>query len=100
MSWFEKERLELQIARVQLEIEKLRTQYLVYTCSLLSLMVVIDIFLFLIGVHIQEGLWFILALCITISFILLVNIVLERWFLTNIKGLRIKLDELEEGYLL
>lgn len=100
MSWLEGNRLRLKAVELQLEIQKLKTQYLIYACSLFSIMIVTDVLLFIIGMCTREVLWFILALCITISFVLIVNICLERWFLTNVNELKTRLLELEKRYLL
>lgn len=100
MSQLEGNRLKLKLVEIQLEMQKLNTQYQTYTYSLFSIMIVTDLLLFVIGVYTQEALWFIVALCVTISFVLVVNVYLERWFLICSEKLKMMLSELEKRYLL
>lgn len=93
-------RLNLEIAELQLEMQKLKAQYQTYACSLLSIMIVVDAFLFVLGISMAETFWFIIALCVSITFILLINISLEGWFLDNVNRLKTQIQELKKRYLL
>lgn len=100
MSQLEGNRLRIKLVELQLEMQKLEIQYKTYTHSLFSIMIVTDLLLFVIGLHTQEALWFVIALCVTISFVLTVNVYLERWFLIRSEKLKTMLSELEKRYLL
>ncbi len=100
MNPLEGERLRLELAELQLEMYKLKAQYQTYAYSLLSIMVVADVFLLIQGVSLNEPLWFITALCVTIAFILLVNIFLEYWFLNIMNDLKMQIRELRKKHLL
>jgi len=100
MNPLERDRLNLEIAELQFEMQKLKAQYQTYACSLLSIMIVADVFLFVLGISLKETFWFIIALCVSITFILLINISLERWFLDNVNRLKRQMQELKKQYLL
>lgn len=100
MNPLERDRLKLEIAELQLEMQKLKAQYQTYACSLLSVMIVADVFLFALGISAKEIVWLIIALCVSITFILLINISLEHWFLENANRLMRQMRDLEKRFLL